>query len=149
MKKKVITITFLLFYCFMFIFSETFYGEGTSESPYLISTYLDLEQLRNYVNSDNKEYSTACYRQTCDIVFPDGIKWNPIGKLQEGILFSGEYNGDGHTISNINCVAEYASVFEFLGGIVYNLGIENGCFKGDYTGSRMLFLGINEKQTRT
>lgn len=94
MKNKVITITFLLFYCFMFIFSETFYGEGTSESPYLISTYLDLEQLRNYVNSDNKEYSTACYRQTCDIVFPDGIKWNPIGKLKEGILFSGEYNGD-------------------------------------------------------
>lgn len=135
MRKKILIILIINFFFLACIISETFKGLGIHEAPYLISTYNDLKKLRDIVNSGNIEYASACYRQTCDIVFPDGINWNPIGNLREGIIFRGEYNGDGHTISDINCEAEYAGFFEFLGGTVYNLGIESGSFKGDCIGS--------------
>lgn len=91
--------------------------------------------MRDMVNSGDTEWAATSYKQTCDIVFPDNKNWQPIGKLRAGIPFLGEYNGDGHTISNINCDSEYAEIFEFLGGTVYNLGIESGVFKGDTIGS--------------
>lgn len=71
--------------------------------------------------------------QTTDILFPDGINWNPIGDLEHG--FAGNYDGNGHTLSNIYCDDPHAGFFSLLVGEVRNLGIEDGCFSGDYIGS--------------
>lgn len=76
------------------------------------------------------------FRQTDDIVFPDGINWNPIGSLVDlNHAFAGVYDGNGHTLSNIYSEDQYAGVFSLLAGEVRNLGIESGYFHGSCVGS--------------
>ena len=111
-----------------------FEGYGTQYDPYLITSYEDICELRDIVdNGDN--LSRIYFRQTTDILFPEGEMWNPIGDLLSGFAFSGYYNGSGHTISNIYCEDQYAGLFSFLGGEVRNLGIESGTFSGSCAGS--------------
>lgn len=73
------------------------------------------------------------FRQTENISFPGGINWNPIGDLEHA--FAGFYDGNGYVISNIYCHDTHAGFFSLLAGEVRNLGIESGCFRGDYIGS--------------
>ena len=52
------------------------------------------------------------FRQTEDIIFPDGINWDPIGSLADlNHAFAGVYDGNGYTLSNIYCEDQYAGVF--------------------------------------
>ncbi len=111
-----------------------FSGNGTRYDPYLISSYEDLAGLRDMVDSGNN-VSGKYFRQTADIVFPDGTVWNPIGKLEPGYEFAGYYDGNGHTLANIDCEDQYAGVFSYLAGEVRNLGIESGFFDGDCAAS--------------
>ena len=58
------------------------------------------------------------FRQTDDIVFPDGINWNPIGSLVDlNHAFAGVYDGNGHTLSNIYSEDQYAGVFSLKAAI--------------------------------
>lgn len=76
------------------------------------------------------------FRQTDDIIFPDGINWDPIGSLVDlNHAFAGVYDGNGHTLSNIYSEDQYAGVFSLLAGEVRNLGIESGYFHGSCVGS--------------
>ena len=89
-------------------------GEGSSESPFLITTAEELKWYANYVNGesgDNVVHTTACAQLVKDIdlstVCGEGKgNWTPIAKY--GIYkFNGEYHfdgvfdGNGHTISNL------------------------------------------------
>ena len=89
-------------------------GDGSSESPFLITTAEELKWYANYVNGesgDNVVHSTACAQLVKDIdlstVCGEGKgNWTPIAKY--GIYkFNGEYHfdgvfdGNGHTISNL------------------------------------------------
>lgn len=80
-------------------------------------------------------YRDYYFKQTENIFFPDGVNWNPIGSLMIGLHFDGNYDGDGHIISNIYCEDSHAGLFSVLDGEVRNLGIESGVIKGDYAGS--------------
>lgn len=111
-----------------------FEGNGTKYDPYLISSYEDLSGLRDIVDSGNN-LNGKYFRQTADIVFPDGENWNPIGALMTGYEFAGLYDGSGHTLSNIYCEDQYAGVFTYLAGEIRNLGIESGSFHGNCAGS--------------
>lgn len=111
-----------------------FAGRGTQYDPYLISSYEDIMELREIVDSGNN-VDGKYFRQTADIVFPDGEVWNPVGDLEMGYTFAGFYDGNGHTLSNIYCEDPYAGVFSFLAGEVRNLGIESGSFHGGCAGS--------------
>lgn len=109
-------------------------GEGTKYNPYLVSSYEDIAKLRDAVDGGDT-LSGKYFRQTDDIIFPDGVNWNPIGDLLSEYAFGGFYDGNGYTLSNIYSEDPYAGVFSFLAGEVRNLGVESGSFHGSYAGS--------------
>ncbi len=77
-------------------------GSGTSGDPYLISS---LENLYWLSQSDTVWNDSAYYQQTTDIdaspttTWDDSAGFSPIGSF--GNEFVGNYDGDGHTISNL------------------------------------------------
>ncbi len=110
-------------------------GGGTKYNPYLVSSYEDIVKLRDMVDGGNS-LGGVYFRQTEDIIFPDGINWDPIGSLADlNHAFAGVYDGNGYTLSNIYCEDQYAGVFSLLAGEVRNLGIESGYFHGSCAGS--------------
>ena len=112
-----------------------FYGNGTYESPFIISSYEDISLLRDLVNS-GISFSCFYFRQDSDIDFIQGDNWVPIGRYGTGCFFAGYYDGGGHTISNLRIDTEdaYAGLFGDLRGEVRNLGIESGDISGKFVG---------------
>lgn len=83
-----------------------FKGNGTKEDPYQISSSKDLQTLSNLVNSDAtcNPYNSAYYIQTADIDL-ENENFTPIGTRtgsNTGTGFQGQYNGNNHTIYNLN-----------------------------------------------
>jgi len=70
-------------------------GSGTSSDPYLISTVEDLNNVRNYLDSN--------FVQTEDLDLSGFSSWSPIGyDISYGnYAFTGTYDGNNHTISNL------------------------------------------------
>jgi hypothetical protein len=116
-------------------------GAGTSASPYLISTWQHLYWMTAsdaQVASPNRASRwSSYYRQTANIDFstatPDittwssNTGWDPIGT--DAMRFTGEYNGDGFTISGLQINrggasgTDYQGLFGYIGatGEVKNL----------------------------
>lgn len=105
-------------------------GDGSSESPFLITTAEGLKWYANYVNGesgDNVVHSTACAQLVKDIdlstVCGEGKgNWTPIAK--DGIYgrlssnkFDGVFDGNGHTISNLYINDENGSKLGLFGYI--------------------------------
>lgn len=85
-----------------------FLGDGTADSPYQISSKSELEIMRDLINSPYScgKYNGCYYIQTSDIDLENDT-WEPIGKRvlngEEALLsFNGNYNGQGHEITNLN-----------------------------------------------
>lgn len=116
-----------------------FQGEGTSEAPYLIQSVEDLEVFRNLVNQ-GKDFKDVYFMQTEDLDLA-GIDWTPIGVYGSGSYFYGTYDGNGHSIWNMNIPlrtdggVSNQGFFGQLGGKVLNLGIESGKVEGACIGS--------------
>ncbi|HWR40854.1 MAG TPA: cell wall-binding repeat-containing protein [Patescibacteria group bacterium] len=81
-------------------------GEGTAESPYQIATAEQLDQVRNYLDKN--------YILTVDIDLAGYENWEPIGAFQplsdkpedaekpkREVAFTGNFDGNGHTIANV------------------------------------------------
>lgn len=105
-------------------------GDGSSESPFLITTAEELKWYANYVNGesgDNVVHTTACAKLMNDIdlstVCGEGKgNWTPIAKY--GIYkydseyhFDGVFDGNGHTISNLYINDENGSKLGLFGYI--------------------------------
>lgn len=105
-------------------------GDGSSESPFLITTAEELKWYANYVNGesgDNVVHTTACAKLMNDIdlssVCGEGKgNWTPIAKY--GIYqyngehhFDGVFDGNGHTISNLYINDEKGSNLGLFGYI--------------------------------
>lgn len=110
-----------------------FQGEGTEKNPFLITSLEDLKLLRDNVDY-GVNYQGYYFAQTEDLFFPDGENWNPIGSVRESLIFSGSYDGRGHTINNIYSQDQNAGLFSYIGGEVRNLGIESGRIEGNCIG---------------
>ena len=111
-------------------------GEGTSQSPYLISNAADLDWFRDHVNQCSR---TACARLEADIDMSsvchaadesEGVaelSWVPISykSIVGSNYWYGTFDGNNKTISNlyINTSAEYSGLF----GYIYN---ENASERG-------------------
>lgn len=110
-------------------------GEGTQESPYLISSLEDLEEFRDLVNSGRSFYGEYV-RQTADIDLSDCGSWEPIGIFDSGKLFEGNYNGDGYRITGlyINSPNENVGFFGQLAGTVENIAIIDCDIRGNCVG---------------
>lgn len=97
-----------------------FSGNGTEEKPYQIRSKEDLKKMRDLVNSTyyNSTYGNAHYIQTVDIDLGNE-KWIPIGNNDGDFkaIFNGTYNGNSHSIHNLNVNESepYAGLFGRIG----------------------------------
>lgn len=82
-------------------------GTGTESDPFLINNLAELLWLQEKVDEQAADGSTQFagkyFKLTADIDLA-GINWNPIGSMSgDHGSFKGVFDGDGHTISNLNC----------------------------------------------
>lgn len=81
-----------------FIDPNVIKGEGTKESPYILSHPNHLVMFSEKINTPEEYKDGEYYKLGADIDM-SGVEYTPAGKeLEEG--FSGDFDGDGHTISN-------------------------------------------------
>ncbi|MDD6581640.1 MAG: hypothetical protein PUF10_03035, partial [Bacteroidales bacterium] len=109
-------------------------GSGTSSNPYTISNEAGLVCLRNNVNQ-GISYNGKYFRLTADIAltgsFNTGTSSAPIGS---SFAFQGSFDGNNHTISNLNLSAAAASQALFgytTGAVISNLTVR-GTNQGTY-----------------
>ncbi|QJD81944.1 GLUG motif-containing protein [Cohnella herbarum] len=95
-------------------------GTGTLSDPYLVSTPAQLDAIRNNLSKS--------FKLTADIdlsEYGSGAGWVPIGTLGVGLMFKGNIDGDGHSITNLKInrpTANYVGLFGVLsGGSIKNL----------------------------
>ena len=103
---KRILLPFIVIVLFAFNnYAAEFTGSGVPENPYLINNKEDLARLAVLVNEGHDGgYAAASYKLTADIDLanfgaPETTGWMPIGNEQ--FPFSGQFDGDNHTISNL------------------------------------------------
>ena len=153
MKKNLLSLLLTLCLAMTFVPMAAFAAEaplfgggtGTQQDPWLITSQADLIALAEFLNSGNAEtFDTEnagignChgyyFKQTADIDLT-GVTWEPIG-YSGGYYFAGNYDGDGHTISNATSTGKNdANGFATAGilgwvafGSVENLHVKNANF---------------------
>ena len=153
MKKKVLSLLLTLCLVMTFVPMATFAAEtpsfgggtGTQKDPWLITSQADLIALAEFLNSGNAEtFDTEnagvgnChgyyFKQTADIDLT-GVTWEPIG-YSGGYYFAGNYDGDGHSITNAVSTGKVdpegfatAGIFGWVAfGSVENLHVKNANF---------------------
>lgn len=128
MKKQILCILLAVAMVFSFapvaIFAdgpEFSGGDGTENNPYLISSLADLNSLADAVNSGSP-YEGGYFKLTADIGSEDGDKFTKVIGTN-GTPFSGNFDGDGHTVwlnisvKNVLAKAEkdyYTAMFGYL-----------------------------------
>ncbi|MBR1872086.1 MAG: hypothetical protein IJ795_02630 [Bacteroidales bacterium] len=110
-------------------------GRGTEEDPFLITSADDLKTL-SYV-CDDETMRSSFYKQTADIDL-ENVAFSPICTLD--LPFTGGYDGDGHSISNLNVSTSGANagLFGYLrGATVKNIEIKSATIKSgaNYAGA--------------
>ena len=104
-------------------------GIGTEEFPYYITNE---KQLFDICNSHIDDHSY--FKLINDIKLTQ--KHSPIGLIDGGYReFTGKFNGNYHTISNLNIDScDYAGLFAIMGSNseVYNLNIDNATINGSF-----------------
>ena len=99
--------------------SEFAGGDGTSDNPYLISTYDQLNNMRNYLSAN--------FKLVNDIEIPEGSsKWTPVGTYS--IPFKGVLDGDGYKITGLKVNftgSKYSDAYGGLFGYVNGATIKN------------------------
>ena len=153
MKKKLLSLLLTLCLALTFVPMAAFAAEapsfgggtGTQQDPWLITSQADLIALAEFLNSGNAETFDAenvgvgnChgyyFKQTADIDLT-GVTWEPIGYSGD-YYFAGNYDGDGHTISNATSTGKNdangfatAGIFGWVAfGSVENLHVKNANF---------------------
>jgi hypothetical protein len=109
-------------------------GAGTIGDPYQIATLANL-----YWISQNSTEWSKYYIQTANInasstsTWNGGAGWSPIGNISP--YFTGNYNGNGHTIDGL-FINRFESGMSFFGtainGTISNLGITNANITGGH-----------------
>ena len=116
------------------IFTEK---KGTISNPYIIESASDLLEFGAKVNS-GWDFSGKSIMLNSDIDL-NGTVWEPIGNYEKGYAFCGTFNGNGHIINNLNISEKeklkYAGLFNYMNGVIYNLGLQNGSLYGETCGS--------------
>ena len=153
MKKKLLSLLLTLCLALTFVPMAAFAAEaplfgggtGTQQDPWLITSQADLIALAEFLNSGNAETFDSenagvgnChgyyFKQTADIDLT-GVTWEPIGYSGD-YYFAGNYDGDGHTISNATSTGKNdangfatAGIFGWVAfGSVENLHVKNANF---------------------
>ncbi|MDA3814498.1 MAG: hypothetical protein PF570_09645 [Candidatus Cloacimonetes bacterium] len=131
-RKFTVTMLFLAMITGLFAFAG---GDGTNLNPYQVSNIAELDSVRYFLSSN--------FVQVADIdlgVAPWnlGAGWIPIGNATTS--FTGNYDGDNYTISNLyinNPLADVIGLFGYnVGGTLENINLINVDITGlDYVGA--------------
>ena len=103
-------------------------GDGTSGTPYLISTSQDLVDLANVANSGDWDKH---FLMTQDIDMVGVTGFTPIGNSTT--KFTGVFDGGGHAIQDLVIDLpgqDYVGLFGYVIGEISNLGIDGGSVTG-------------------
>ncbi|MBR5309279.1 MAG: alkaline phosphatase [Clostridia bacterium] len=92
-------------------------GSGTIGDPYLIDSESDYKEF--LVGLANSNYSGVFFRQVVDLEFTNDLD---VG-LDGTYTFTGNYDGNGHTITWNRDDAPTSALFPTLAGTVENLGV--------------------------
>lgn len=110
-------------------------GDGTVYSPFVIKSETDLIKFKEYViasnETNNNFQASAILANDITLTQP----WSPIGN--DNIVYQGIFNGQGHTISNLNIDSneKYVGLFAINNGHVLNLTVAGTITSsGDYIG---------------
>ena len=115
-------------------------GDGSKDSPYQISNGAELAYLAKLVN-DGNDFSKKTITLKADIklntddVPASGNEWTPIGNSDDNV-FSGIFDGNGHTISGlyINVTGSLkGSLYQGLFGCVEDGTVQNLIVTGSVT----------------
>ena len=125
--KRFLSFVFLsLFICNNLLAQTSWEGAGTQESPYLIKTTDDWKALIDSVSlkkNNNHTYADYYFRLENDLDFNnETIK--PVG-ITYAKCFSGNFDGNGHTIKNVVIASNTKSSSLGLFGYVTNGNINN------------------------
>ena len=123
--------------------STEFKGNGTSSSPYLISSAADLRLLSDECRTGNT-FKGKYFKMTTDITINENVlnaygkpnddsnfeRWIPIGRTgsYKDYAFYGTFDGDGHTVSGIyiNRICDgYSGLFGVVTGNIKNLTLKD------------------------
>ena len=121
-------------------------GDGTKESPYMISTENQLRAFNKSLNSD-EDYLGKYVALKNDITLSQ--EWTLAGGSNP-YAFSGEFDGKGHTISGIVIGSEsapsnyrYAGLFPYLkGAVVKNLKLTGARIYTKTDDDRRFYAGV-------
>ena len=148
-----------------YLTKASFYGNGTAENPYEIRNVNDLKLLAEKVNNGT-DYAGKYFKQTANIDLENEPNWIPIGgtviehtSTWEISVFKGNYDGDGHKITNLTTTedsnhvglfgkAEDATIqncnvegkvkgYQYAGGIVGGVGVKTKILNCSFQGSVM------------
>lgn len=108
-------------------------GDGSSTSPYEISSEAELAYLAANVNIGDTNYSGRSFKLTQDIDL-SAYEWVAIG-YSSAKCFSGDFDGDNHTISGlyIDETLTYQGLFGYINGAsISNLTVEGSVTSTNY-----------------
>ena len=112
-------------------FVSVWSGNGTQNSPYLITTTAQLDALAAAVNGGTN-YSGTFFKLGADITYDDTENnYTPIGTSSN--KFKGTFDGDGYTVSgiHINTNGDYQGLFGYVyGGTVSNVTLRSSTITG-------------------
>lgn len=124
-------------------------GKGTAESPYIIKTKEQLNNVRNYLDAHYRLYNDIVFNEEDFIsggqFYNLGNGWIPIG-TDEKNAFTGTFDGNGHMIKGLVCKRpeeSYIGLFAASDGTIKSLGMGECKIVGKYvTGT---IVGANGK----
>lgn len=113
-------------------------GDGTKTNPYLIQNKFQLNNVRNYLSShfkliDDIEFTESDFDEG-GVFYNSGTRWQPIGNSSN--YFTGVFDGDGHSIVNLEVLYAGNVSFGFAGlfygneGTIKNVKLENAWLSG-------------------
>ncbi|MGL4344139.1 MAG: GLUG motif-containing protein, partial [Cellulosilyticaceae bacterium] len=106
-------------------------GSGTAIEPYLIYSVVDIEALRDSVNSGDAKDQKLYIQLKADLVLPDR-NWIPIGT--DTYPFRGSFDGEGHILTHLKIeqsMKDYLGVFGVVeASQIKNLGVVDCMIRG-------------------
>ena len=128
-------------------------GNGSAQSPYVITSIDELEQLRIAVNNEN-HFEGVYFELGNDLDF-EGVEFGTIGQIGSDAQkstrwFAGSFDGKNHVIKNltINTAQRFVALFgQIKNATIKNLGIENSTFRqqGNFYAAGIVSLANNSE----
>lgn len=110
-------------------------GEPNAEGFYEIDNVEDLQRITKYPDEQ--------YVLTSDLDLSEVDGWEPLGGLRP---FTGEFNGDGHTLTGLT--SQHGGLFNINNGEIYNLAVVDA--EVDLSGGRVgIIANVNNGEMHT